>query len=1219
MGDDSGGGGGGGGGGDDKKDKTPTFNNLTEAANAGYHGEAVNIAGKGLQKVEFADENYDKQMSNASSSAGTTTTSGGSSGGGGGSQPSGSIMDGLQHTTFGENISMTLGMTDKTDGYWADQLITVYKNEGAEAGKARADYLNQSGLLSDGSTLINDTFDNLSSGGTGFVSIEDDTKKPVYLDQTGKAYDNVSERNAADKLIDDSKAQPEYNMFGDLISEGAATDETLASQATAANLDANKTEIDTSTGSTYDEVPGFGNVTIKELDEDSGYPGQKYYVGDDGKFKGLVPDNVEKEYNMFGDVVDDFQGTSDEVLAQQSDNVTGGIAAASGATPTTNYDAIDATAFPSGGPGNIGTTDDFGITTLPGGGSSSNDGLFYDSSGSPNIEGTSIPYSSQDAADGADIMKDLQTTGSDTQYNMFGDEVIGGVNDDATLASQSNQAAEKIAVDKIKESDPGQATGLSPTTTLFGQGVEKFGQIANQAAASLSNVFGADDLSKIFQDNADTQSLVAQDTFSRLSPETQDAATRPIVTSTVDGLGTKVGDDGFITTYDPPGFNIPFTNTNFDPKALLYKGVQSSPSTLGPMAIAGGLGIIPGIVSGGTTAYGDATGDIRNSLNSAYAAGDLQQTEKYQEALSKINSMEGAANLSSEEKGSQALDMLKKNIDTSSLPIGAIGSLQAILPFIKIPGGQKIASLLGTNVLGKGTAIAGRQSLTGLGEAGTENLEVTAKDYVGQETGGLPEGYQTPASQKLDETLVAGATGLLIPGGGRSGVSTGGVPGVAPGQTPIVTGGGITNITTPSGGPGTFTTSDNTTTPIVDQGTAGQAAQAPGTLYQTGGPGTFNVAPNTATTQDMIVAEAVVGNIIENSVNTDGKVILSGPVVNQLKSVSDQTGITAQQIEDIIRTKGFTVDSTTPITTDQAAATQTISNIIAGSSTDQASGFKTPSSEETAGIASLATDAGITKNELDKIVANNNGAPYISAVAADVDSAANQGLTEDTLNVAETETIGTTAEGPLIGGNNIVVNPADASVNQEGIASLNTDTTTDSTVTTDTTVDPSATTNVNTDVTPTTDVTSTTDVTPTTDTTTSINPGVTIVDQPEEEDDVEEDIIVETTEDDDTSTDTDTTVPPGTYDETPPSGPIVPPESSKDPETGEETYKCPDGYKLTKGADGMQCFRTTTEQRMRAGIGTRAYTRVSPSRSRRGQRTVNLTKTEETPVIVETT
>jgi hypothetical protein len=47
-----------------KKDP-PSFKNLTAAAKAGYHGQAVNIGGK-LQKVAFADKAYDKRMSNAS-------------------------------------------------------------------------------------------------------------------------------------------------------------------------------------------------------------------------------------------------------------------------------------------------------------------------------------------------------------------------------------------------------------------------------------------------------------------------------------------------------------------------------------------------------------------------------------------------------------------------------------------------------------------------------------------------------------------------------------------------------------------------------------------------------------------------------------------------------------------------------------------------------------------------------------------------------------------------------------------------------------------------------------------------------------------------------------------------------------------------------------------------------------------------------------------------
>jgi hypothetical protein len=47
----------------------PTFKNLTEASKAGYHGQAVNIAGKGVQKVSFGDSSYDKKMAKASASA----------------------------------------------------------------------------------------------------------------------------------------------------------------------------------------------------------------------------------------------------------------------------------------------------------------------------------------------------------------------------------------------------------------------------------------------------------------------------------------------------------------------------------------------------------------------------------------------------------------------------------------------------------------------------------------------------------------------------------------------------------------------------------------------------------------------------------------------------------------------------------------------------------------------------------------------------------------------------------------------------------------------------------------------------------------------------------------------------------------------------------------------------------------------------------------------
>lgn len=63
---------------------TPSFGSLREAAEAGYHGKAVNIEGKGVQKVSFADSAYDKTMAAKSAAA-----SGGSGGGSGSSSSSG--------------------------------------------------------------------------------------------------------------------------------------------------------------------------------------------------------------------------------------------------------------------------------------------------------------------------------------------------------------------------------------------------------------------------------------------------------------------------------------------------------------------------------------------------------------------------------------------------------------------------------------------------------------------------------------------------------------------------------------------------------------------------------------------------------------------------------------------------------------------------------------------------------------------------------------------------------------------------------------------------------------------------------------------------------------------------------------------------------------------------------------------------------------------------
>ena len=183
----------------------------------------------------------------------------------------------------------------------------------------------------------------------------------------------------------------------------------------------------------------------------------------------------------------------------------------------------------------------------------------------------------------------------------------------------------------------------------------------------------------------------------------------------------------------------------------------------------------------------------------------------------------------------------------------------------------------------------------GTGEAFTELAEVEAKDFLGtQLTAGLGDEYKATSEQKADEAATAFALGFpfgLLGGGSPS--SSAGVGAV--GGTPTVTStGGVTNI------PSVGTTSDvnqqlnlatqgPTTAPIVNVGTAGTAAQAPpflATGTDTTAVPTFDPSSATLkapmTTQEMIIADAAVGSIIENSVDADGNVILRGPVVNQL-------------------------------------------------------------------------------------------------------------------------------------------------------------------------------------------------------------------------------------------------------------------------------------------------------------------------------------------------
>ena len=201
---------------------------------------------------------------------------------------------------------------------------------------------------------------------------------------------------------------------------------------------------------------------------------------------------------------------------------------------------------------------------------------------------------------------------------------------------------------------------------------------------------------------------------------------------------------------------------------------------------------------------------------------------------------------------------------------------------------------------------------------------------------------------------------------------------------------------------------------------------------------------------------------------------------------------------------------------------------------------------------------------------------------------------------------------------------ATAGTDPAGIASLNVDPDADTTVTTDTTVDPNVDTTVDTTVDPNVDTTVTTDATidttatTATTATTDTTPGTTVdasgkVTVPDDLDDDDDDDATPTEVEvdvDEDPTDTTPSETPSTNVDPTPTGPIVPPDVETDPVTGEKVYKCPDGYKLTMGKDGAQCYRTITEQFMRAGIGTRAYTSVRPSRTRPGQKSIDIGKVE---------
>ena len=102
------------------KSSTPTFKSLSEAAKAGYHGQAVNIAGKGKQKVSFGDKSYDKKMAAASNAASKSSSSG---------------IAALKNApkNIARDIGMGVGLTKRDADYYRRTADTIARTQGAAA------------------------------------------------------------------------------------------------------------------------------------------------------------------------------------------------------------------------------------------------------------------------------------------------------------------------------------------------------------------------------------------------------------------------------------------------------------------------------------------------------------------------------------------------------------------------------------------------------------------------------------------------------------------------------------------------------------------------------------------------------------------------------------------------------------------------------------------------------------------------------------------------------------------------------------------------------------------------------------------------------------------------------------------------------------------------------------------------------------------------------
>ncbi len=533
---------------------------------------------------------------------------------------------------------------------------------------------------------------------------------------------------------------------------------------------------------------------------------------------------------------------------------------------------------------------------------------------------------------------------------------------------------------------------------------------------------------EFLQNLSDELAESAQEKFKSLSPETQEIARRPIlpVDYTV-GYGEGDVDPRLamaagLDPEGPPGFSIPdflpFGDRRIDPAALAYSTVEATPATALPiLATAVNPFLGPGLGFG--IAGGDAARDVKNSLNEAFRAGDLQQTDQYKKTLDIINQLPDAADFSDEEKAAKALQAIKNDVDvTTAGPVGALGAFSAYLPFLKYPKIDKIASLfpksskilssLGSNAFLRNLGFGVRG---GAGESLTELGELELKDKLGVEmTGGLGDEYKTPTRQKEDEAVTAFALGFPFGmfGGRASSADVGAVGGTPDltfqtGQAPNV------QTTSREGTLGDLRSEQlNVTTPIVDLGTAGTFAQKPPTLASPIGADTVpTVDLGPASTQEVIIGTQLIENILDNvQTNADGAKSPSSKDIREIFSIAKQTNMPMSMVEQIIETRGAPELADPNVSpADLLKAQKEIANIIDTSPVDPVSGFKSPMGPQLEGIASLASGVNMDSSTLNKIVEQNKGAPYIVPTLSSLEAPVQQDTPLNLEGIASLQTI----------------------------------------------------------------------------------------------------------------------------------------------------------------------------------------------------------------------